>query len=283
MYRGIDAHCRDRFHARLKDGEPLLGAFISVPSAELAEICASSGFDFIVLDCEHGSIGLADVAHMIRAAQAAGISTLVRPCEITKTAISKVLDLGADGIIAPQISTAHQARELVAECKYPPLGKRGVAFYVRAHEFANDVNWDDLKNANTNVVVGAMIETPQGVEHAQDICNVEGIDFVLFGSQDFSAQLGDGADSAPAVVKAQQHIDAAARRAGIRVAAGAADGEMARRRFASGYSVVITGLLSMIRSGTARFVVAARSNESDPQADGITQPPEPRASESAAI
>lgn len=266
MHESKNAHARRPFRERLKNSEPLLGAFISAPSAELAEICAFSGFDFVVLDCEHGAIGLTDAAHMIRAARATGIAVLIRPCDVTKSAISPMLDAGADGIIAPQIGSADQARALVAECKYPPQGRRGVAFYARAHGFSREIHWDGLTSANRNVVVGAMIETPQGVDHALDICSVDGLDLVLFGSQDLSAQLGEGAHNAHALAEAQQKIDAAARQAGIQIAAGASSGEIARQRFASGYSVVITGLLGMIRADTSRFVDAARTDP--PASDG---------------
>jgi len=129
---------RKLFRQRLLSGEKLLGAFCPAPSPELIEVAAFAGFDFTVIDAEHGPITIADVVHMVRAGHSADVPVMVRVPEYSADFIMRSLDAGADGIMVPQVETAEEVQRLFAAMHYPPAGVRGLAFYARAHHFMPD-------------------------------------------------------------------------------------------------------------------------------------------------
>ena len=121
-----------RLPALLRGRRPLLGMFVGTPAPALVEMCGHAGFDFVIIDNEHGPSGIESTERMIRAARAAGVIPVVRTLEPD---ILRVLDIGASGIQVPQVNTAEQAARIVAAAKYPPVGTRGAAFSTRAAGF----------------------------------------------------------------------------------------------------------------------------------------------------
>ncbi len=244
--------------ARLKRREALLAAFIPAPSPELVEIAAYSEFDFVVIDAEHGSMGPGEITHMIRAAQAAHLPSIVRVPLCTKDYVLRSLDAGAQGVLVPQVDTLEDAQAAVAETHYPPQGRRGAAFYSRQHRYTRDSGWQVLQDANDSVVTGVMIESAAGVENVEAISRLEGIDLILFGSSDLSVCLGNGPDNAEAVRQARQRVGAAAQRAGLSAGCSISLPEEAKRQRDAGYNLLVTGLLPLLLRQASSFTGQVR-------------------------
>src|SRR6476469_2630525 len=119
----------DRLPGLLRSGRRLRGIFNALPSPAIVEMCGYAGFDFVILDNEHGSASLETTEHMLRAARASGIVPVVR---CLRHDISRVLDMGASAVQIPMVCDAAEARDLVQQVRYPAAGRRGSAFSSRA-------------------------------------------------------------------------------------------------------------------------------------------------------
>lgn len=173
--------------ARLQAGERLLGGLIRLPAEDLVEMTAMSGFDFLVIDCEHGPAELTDLRRHIALADLHGVAVIVRVGSDEPALVLRVLDQGAAGVIAPHIDTAEQARELVDAVHYPPLGHRGFATYTRVGRFGTvDPAAHQQRMLDETLVIG-MIESPAGVVAAEEIVAVEGLDGIMIGTADLRA------------------------------------------------------------------------------------------------
>ncbi|MBB4683436.1 HpcH/HpaI aldolase family protein [Amycolatopsis jiangsuensis] len=200
---------------RLGSGERLLGGLLRLPSEFLVELAGVAGFDFVVLDCEHGPADLVPLQQHVIAARAHGLGVLVRVGSGEPALVLRVLDLGADGVIAAHVDTVDQARETVAAAHYPPLGGRGFATYSRAGRFGARGIAEHLERTAETTVVVPMIETPEAVAAAPEIFAVPGVDAVLVGPADLSVASGlTGGASEPRVRQALRDVAAAAERVG---------------------------------------------------------------------
>ncbi len=246
------------FRARLQAREPMLAAFVPAPSPELIEVAAYSGFDFAVIDAEHGPITPGDIVHMVRAAQSARMPVMVRVPFAGKDFVLRSLDAGADGILVPQVDTADMAREAVAETHYPPIGRRGGAYYARAHRFTKDMGWEFLERANQQIVTGVMIESRAGVANAEAISKVLGVDFLLFGSTDLAINIGKGAHNAPEVEASVARVLATTHALGMAAGISAATAAVAKQYTELGFQIVVTGLLPLLIKEASRFTQEAR-------------------------
>lgn len=170
--------------------EPVIGTWAQTKSPEFCEIAARAGFNFIIIDMEHGSFGIEGAVEMIRAVEANGAVPIVRVPDHSRTNIFKVLDAGAVGVLVPSVSTADEARAIVEASTYGPKGKRGACPCTRGTGHGVD-DWNEyLGWVRENVFVSALIETPQGVENFDEIIAVPGIDFVTLGPFDLAQALG---------------------------------------------------------------------------------------------
>jgi len=175
----------------LKEGGLVIGTFISeVRNPNVAYMLAQCGYDYFIIDNEHGSYSPETVSNMIAAARGAGISVIVRIPEIRRETILKPLDSGAAGILVPQVNTADQAGEIIVHAKYPPVGDRG-AVLRRAHSRYGRVNAAEyLKQANEDTFIAVQAETPKAIENLEEIVAVPGIDCIFVGPFDLSVGLG---------------------------------------------------------------------------------------------
>ncbi len=201
-----------RLPALLRSGQRLRGLFNSLPSPAIVEMCGYAGFDFIILDNEHGSANLETTEHMLRAARASGIVPVVR---CLRHDISRVLDMGASGVQIPMVGSAEEARDLVQQVRYPRTGRRGSAFSPRAAGYGAFPGVAHTERSNAGVALIVMIETPQAVEQAAEIAAVPGVDAVFVGPNDLSHAMGfDNNWKAPEVEAAIQRALCAIRDAG---------------------------------------------------------------------
>ena len=256
----IDSH--QEFSRRVRNRQEMLGAFCSAPCPELVEIAAFAGFDFAVIDAEHGPIAIGDIAHMVRAGHAAGMPVMARIPASSLDMIPRALDLGIDGILAPQIDTAQEAAAVVAATRYPPSGNRGVAFYTRAHRFTKDTGPEAIERADERIVVGVMVESERGVQNADAIMSVPGVDMVLVGPNDLAASIGYATDTQRLVDEAVALVGKAGLRHRIATAIAAQSPESAISFLDQGYSIVVTGLLPPLLRVSTAFVRETRSGSS---------------------
>ncbi len=184
----------DRMPGLLRSGRRLRGVFNGIPSPAIVEMCAYAGFDFLVIDNEHGSAGLETTEHMLRAARASNLPTVVRCLEHD---LARTLDLGAGGVQVPMVNTAAQAQALVQRVKYPLAkgasgvpGMRGSAFSSRAAGYGAFGGPPHTQRSNEGIALIVMIETPEAVANAGAIAAVEGVDAVFIGPNDLAHAMG---------------------------------------------------------------------------------------------
>lgn len=169
------------------------GITVQLASPEVIEMCGAAGLDFVWIDAEHGSFDLETAVEMFRAADAQGITPLIRVPALEATAIMRALDGGAMGVIVPNISTAAQARSAVDFARYKVGsngGLRGACPSTRAARYLAD-DWDSFARwSNENTTVWALIETVAGVKNVDEILEVEGLDAIALGPFDLSHEMG---------------------------------------------------------------------------------------------
>lgn len=203
------------FRKRLNRGDVLTGTLITLPSAEVAEIMAEVGFDWLFIDTEHSPFNAQGAQTIL---QGAGNSC---PCVVRIPAndefwIKKALDIGAQGIIAPQVNSAEEAEAVVRMCKYPPQGNRGVGI-SRAHKYGLRFN-EYMERANDEIAVILQAETTMALKNISEIAAVPGIDAVFIGPYDLSASMGKlGRLTDPEVEQAITTIADSCRKAGVRL------------------------------------------------------------------
>ncbi|MEJ7685706.1 MAG: aldolase/citrate lyase family protein [Variovorax sp.] len=188
-----------RLPEMLRSGRPLRGIFNSLPSAAVVEMCGYAGFDFVLIDNEHGSAGHETTENMLRAARASGIVPVVR---CLRQDMARVLDMGASAVQVPMVESAAEARDLVQQVRYPGGGRRGSAFSSRAAGYGAFPGAAHTQRSNQGIALIVMIETPEAVEQAAEIAAVEGVDAVFVGPNDLSHSMGFGSDWKSPVVEA---------------------------------------------------------------------------------
>jgi 4-hydroxy-2-oxoheptanedioate aldolase len=181
---------RPPFKARLRGDAPLHGFFIGIPSPATVELAGYAGFDFVIIDTEHGAAGLETLEHMLRAAAASGIAALVRVPRGGADDILHVLDAGADGILVPHVTSADVARDIVKHAYYPPLGRRGISTLSRAARHGMGEAAAVLREQAGRTTVIAMIEDTEALPHVEAIARTPGLDAVFVGPNDLAASMG---------------------------------------------------------------------------------------------
>lgn len=191
------------FKARLRGAAPLHGFFIGVPAPATVELAGYAGFDFVIIDTEHGAAGLETLEHMLRAAAASGIAALVRVPRGGADDILHVLDAGADGILVPHVTGAARAAEIVRHAYYPPLGRRGISTLSRAARHGMGDAGATLREQANRTAVIAMIEDAEALSDVGAMARVPGLDAVFVGPNDLASSMGYlGESSHPEVVRA---------------------------------------------------------------------------------
>jgi 4-hydroxy-2-oxoheptanedioate aldolase len=190
MIHPIDAGLR----ALMQSGKPMRGLFNGLSSAALVEMTAFAGYDFTIIDNEHGSAGLETTEHMLRAARASGLPALVRCLEHD---IARTLDAGASGLQIPMIRDAKHALEVAEKVRYPRYtgyagfsGQRGCAYSVRAAGYGAFGGAAHNEKSNQDVMLVLMLETVPAIEAAEQIASTPGVDAVFIGPNDLAHSMG---------------------------------------------------------------------------------------------
>lgn len=175
----------------LRKKEPVLLPYIRIADPASVELAALCGVKAMVLDDEHFPFDDRQLVSMIRAAHCRGASCLVRVHDKKKSSIGRILDMGADGIVAPQVGSYKEALSIVEAAKYAPLGKRGLCPIAPGADFGyGHCASEYAEEANKRIVVGIMVETKGAVDDLDKILSIEGLDYVSVGPSDISASYG---------------------------------------------------------------------------------------------
>lgn len=243
--------------AKLKRGEPALGAWLSLPSVPAARIMARLGFDWLVIDMEHSAQNPVVMADMVGAIADAGTcAPFVRVPAHSVEWFKWALDAGAWGIVVPMVNTREEALRVIEYAKYPPFGERSIGGAFGPYGFGI-TNWSEYAStANDETLVAVQIESRAGLEHLDDILSVAGIDVAFVGPNDLHAQLGlvpssDGAE--PEFMEALARIREGARRHNVALGIFSSDGQAAALRVSQGFQMIsVTTDISSMIAGAAR-------------------------------
>jgi 4-hydroxy-2-oxoheptanedioate aldolase len=177
------------FKKELREGAPKLGLFLNSHSATVAEQLAYSGYDWLLVDTQHGPMGYEKLSAMLAGIASGGAKSMVRVAGYNDRAgIQQALDMGADGVLVPYINTAEEARQAVSCTKYPTAGTRSVYFPQRSMNKAGLLGY--AGNANNNLMVALQVETASCIENMAEIAAVPGVDILFLGQNDLCMSMG---------------------------------------------------------------------------------------------
>jgi 4-hydroxy-2-oxoheptanedioate aldolase len=184
-----DATSGAEFKNQLRGGSPKIGLFLNSHSPTVAEQIAHSGYDWLLVDSQHGPMGFEKLSTMIAAIAGGGAKSMVRVAGYhDRGGIQQALDLGADGVLVPYINTAEEARQAVSCCLYPTAGTRSVYFPQRSTNKAGLLGY--VGNANKNIIVALQVETASCIENIEEIAAVPGVDILFLGQNDLCMSMG---------------------------------------------------------------------------------------------
>ena len=259
-YSGIDRHppggiiessdakentVLEKFH----QGRQSLGTFSAIGSPLAVESLRYTGLDYVIVDTEHSPAGIESAAAQIAAAQGAGLTALARANEISRTAVLRLLDVGAQGVVVPCVETVEEVRELVRYAKFAPLGNRGFCP-------TRDGGWGHaahavsisgyMETSNRETLLLPQCETVGCLEHIEEITAMDGVDGIFVGPFDLSIALGHpGEFNAPVVHDAILRVQAACKRSGKLSIIFTGSAAASRQRFAEGFDSVTLGMDSL--------------------------------------
>lgn len=244
------------FKSALNSAQPQVGLWLSLANAYTAEICATAGFDWLLLDGEHSPNDVRNILAQLQAVAPYRSHPVVRPVSGDVQLIKQLLDIGAQTLLVPMVDTAEQARQLVSATRYPPNGIRGVgsaAARVSRWGLRNDY----LDKADDEICLLVQAETRQALDNLEAICAVDGVDGVFIGPADLSASLGHrGNPGHPevqeAIEGAMKRIIASGKAAGTLVS----DNALAKRYLDIGCTFVAVGLDVRVLATGARTLRA---------------------------
>lgn len=238
-----------------------IGTFVcEFATPGIGYILKNAGLDFVFLDMEHSGFDVSTLKSVLRYFEAADLPCLVRPAGKNYYDMARMLDIGAQALCLPMVSSAEEARSIVKQCKYLPAGERGVALGIMHDRFTAGPVMQKLDKANRETLISPLIETVGGVEEVEAIAQTEGVDGLWLGHFDLSCSLGiPGQFDHPAFKDAVTRTCAAAKAAGIpvgRIASDARDGAALHK---DGFDLIaISGDVWMLQSALASAAAALR-------------------------
>jgi 4-hydroxy-2-oxoheptanedioate aldolase len=243
----------------LKAGESVIGCFVQYPSPVTVEICGYSGFDFVMIDCEHGPMGTESAYTMMLAAERSGTVPLVRVPMNHPQVILRHLDVGAAGIMVPQINSAEEAEAVVRAVKYHPEGRRGVAG-TRAQSWSITQPLSEyVQTANRDTLVMVQIENIKAVDALSEIMQVPGVDVLYVGPNDLAQSMGyPGRPDHPEVQQVIDRICEAARDSDLALGTVANDAEEINYELSRGFRMVGANSASLLAAASRQVLDGIR-------------------------
>lgn len=250
---------RNEFKARLTDPGHQLGLWVASADPTVAEVCAGAGFDWLLLDAEHGPNDVRSLLAQLRAVHGHGPHAIVRPPSRDPDLVKQILDIGVQTLLVPMVESADQARAMVRAMRYPPAGTRGVGSALARASRYNRVS-GYLAKADAQMCLLVQVESTQAMERLDEIAAVDGVDGVFIGPSDLAASMGRLGDAAHVEVRASvergiARIVAAGKAPGIL----AMDEAFARRSIELGCRFVAVGAdITILARGTQALSAAFR-------------------------
>lgn len=241
---------------KLKKRHYTIGSWVQLPEPGIVEIMAKSGFEWLVVDMEHGSISIETLPNLFRATEKSGCIPFVRLSENNATAIKQVLDAGARGLVVPMINCKEDAEKAVRAAKYPPQGVRGVGF-SRANLYGTEFA-EYVKRINDELIIVLQIEHIRGVENIDEILSVPGIDACMIGPYDLSGSMNlTGQFKHPEFQKTVRRVLECAKRHDIAMGTHVVppDIEELKRRIEEGYSFIAYSLDTVLLANICREAI----------------------------
>lgn len=229
--------------AALRAGNPQIGTWLSLGSVFAARVMARVGFPWMTVDMEHSPIDWNEASLLFGAIADAGCVPLCRVPRGTHDWIKRALDSGAHGIVVPMVNTVEEAKLAIAAAKYPPIGNRSIGGGLHALNFEATAG-DYYKHANDEILVILQTESPEGVENAEAIYSLPGVDAIFVGPNDLTFQMRgpDGKDPTPdELEKMLQRVLAAGKKVGTPVGLHVLTVEAAKQRIAEGWQFLAVG------------------------------------------
>lgn len=246
---------KNRLKAKLRRGEPATGVSVMIPSPQIVEMIGRLGFDWVLLDCEHGTISLETLELMTMAAEVAGITAIARPRHRGAGAVLEVLERGAAGVQVPHVITPDQARDVVDAVKYHPLGRRGLAARTRPAGYGLGPSLADYtRAANEETLICIQVEDREALSHLDALVEVEGVDVIFLGPSDLSQSLGHpGERDHPDVRRAMSDAFTMITRSG-RTAGSAGDVQRWQEYRREGVTYFYTHLPTILTAGSRAYL-----------------------------
>ncbi|MGQ0636201.1 MAG: HpcH/HpaI aldolase family protein [Planctomycetaceae bacterium] len=250
---------RNPVKAALKSGKPQVGTWLSLGNLFATRVMARLGFPWLTVDMEHSPIDISQAAALFGAIADAGCVPLARVPRGTHENIKRVLDAGAHGIIVPMVNTVAEAKVAIAAAKYPPQGNRSIGGGL--HSLNYDATAGDyFKHANDEILVILQTESPEGVENAEAIYSLPGVDAIFVGPNDLTFQMRgpDGIDPSPQQLEAMlQRILSAGKKTGTAVGLHVLNVEDVQRRASEGWQFIAIGSELRFMTGETQRIAAA--------------------------
>ncbi len=244
----------------LRQGHVVMGSFFRIPSPDLVEIFGEAGFDYIIIDQEHGPVSAETASNLVRACDLVGMAAVVRVPDNQPWMIQHALDIGALGVQVPQIGTAADAERVVRSAKFAPQGARGVCRNVRAARYSARDKFKYFEESNRDTLISIHIEGKEGVDSLSEIMQVPGLDVIFLGPYDLSQSLGiPGQVDHPRVRSTMEEAIRMCQHAGIAAGTYADNVEAAKRWIDLGVQYIAIGVdTSLIYNLTHRMIAEFR-------------------------
>jgi 2-dehydro-3-deoxyglucarate aldolase/4-hydroxy-2-oxoheptanedioate aldolase len=254
------------FRQRLRDGEKVLGQIVlEMFTPGIGPMLSACGLDFVIFDMEHGRCDIALLAEMIASCRGSEIFPIARVPDAAFAPLSRVLDLGARGVMVPRVETRQQAEDIVSQLKYAPMGRRGVALGV-AHDLYRAGTPEFFPAANDETCIVLLLETEKAFENLEAIVSVPGVDIAWLGHYDLTVSMGIPTQfEHPRFLAAKQALVSACRRHGVAAGFLPASPDSAAQWIDAGFRVISLGsdvgvFLEAVRGFRARVLQATSAS-----------------------
>ena len=169
----------------------LKGYWSIIPSSQIHEIMGIAGFDFGIIDLEHGTYSFQQALESVIAIKEAGMNALIRPSSHNEKEILRCLELGVDGLCIPHVKNVEEAKSILSFTKYPPKGIRGASGFTRATQYGAIDFKKHVMNSNNSIFISLLIESIEGINNAKEIAGIDGVDNLYFGTYDIASSMVD--------------------------------------------------------------------------------------------
>ncbi|HEY3108047.1 MAG TPA: aldolase/citrate lyase family protein [Chloroflexota bacterium] len=246
--------------ARLAAGAAVVGPLLSFNSPELVEVCGFAGFDFVLIDAEHNLVGPESCQQLVRAAEVAGLTALVRVPRNDQATILGFLETGVQGVVVPHVRGAVDAAAAVAAVKYPPIGRRSAAGSSRPANYGlTQTAGEYFALANERTMVIALVEEVEGFENLEAIGRTPGIDLLFLGDGDLAMDMGrPGQREHPAVRRVVEDAVVRGRAANLLLGGPATTAAAAGKLVGAGFRFVLVPLAGLFAAPAREVVRAVR-------------------------